>query len=407
MIASVKIYRGTVVIDYIYKRNHLRETTGITKVSKDELRKGILISKVADAESKNKIILVKLKQVNTIIDDYYMVNKEWPSINHVKEKIKENKQSTEIKEKNFNDYYIAFFKKKKSEAISPTSLKDYKSTQNALLTYDKVEKKLSLEVINSADFIEKFELFLSKSSPSDEFGFIGNQCNNTIRKRITCLKTFLKWCEGKEFLKRKFDVENYKSKIQKFKPTIVVLTREEQIQLKDLKLSGRNEKLRDVMLFLCYTGLRYSDLLTLVKDDCKEGFITKDAEKTRVRFRIPLNKNSMEILEKYNYRLDFFSTKDFNVEIKKLLEDNDICKYPIEIRDVKYNKIVRSQVMKFDVISSHTGRRSFVARCLQNGFGLTEIMSFTGHKKVDTLMIYVDVFQNQESAQERFKMLEI
>jgi integrase len=407
MFASAKNYRGSIMIDYVFDRNHLRVSTGITKISQSDFKNGNVGAKVLDHENKNTIIKIKLKQVNSIIDDYFIVNKQRPSINYLKNKLSEEKQNVEIKHESFADYYTEFYNSKSLEAIVIDSLKDYKSLKNALLTYDAEVQRLTFEIINSADFFVKFEKFLSDPSPSKEFKFRGNQSNNTIRKRISCLSTFLKWCESKDYIKRKFEVENYVSKVKKFKPTIVILTKEEQIKLKELELTGDEEKIRDIMLFLCYTGLRYSDLLTLGKGDCRGGFISKDAEKTRFRFKVPLNKNSTDLLEKYNYNFNIFSTTIFNLLIKKLLKNNDICSNTVEIRDVKYNKIIRTKVIKRTEISSHTGRRSFVAKCIQNGFGLTDIMGFTGHKKVDTLLIYVDVFQNQESAVEKFKLLEL
>jgi integrase len=407
MFAKAKFYRGSIVIDYVYDREHFRVSTGVTKVPTNLFKDEKVLAKVPDADSKNLMIAVVQKQVEDIIEEYFIANKARPSITYVKEKIKENKQQVKIKHENFNDYYTEFYTSKQQEAIVRDSLKDYKSLEHALLTYDAEKQKLTLEILNSADFFVKFEKFLSDPTPSKEFRFRGGQSNNTVRKRISSLSTFLKWCEGKGYIKRKFEVENYRTKVKKFKPTIVVLTKEEQEQLKNLDLTGQEEQLRDIMLFLCYTGIRYSDLLTLGKGDCKGGFISKDADKTRFRFKVPLNKNSTELLEKYNYNFNIFSTTIFNLLIKDLLEDYSICNYPIEIRDVKYNKIVRTKVTKRTEISSHTGRRSFVARCLQNGFGLSEIMGFTGHKKVDTLLIYVDVFQNQENAEEKFKLLEI
>ena len=58
-------------------------------------------------------------------------------------------------------------------------------------------------------------------------------------------------------------------------------------------------RVRDVFLFQCYTGLRYSDLANLRRCDVHEKYIEITTIKTIDSLRIELNSHSRAILKKY------------------------------------------------------------------------------------------------------------
>lgn len=79
--------------------------------------------------------------------------------------------------------------------------------------------------------------------------------------------------------------------------------------------------------------------------------------------------------------------------IKELLKKHKICIYNISVTSSIMKKENITDVPKYNEIGTHSGRRTFIARCFRAGFNITDIMGFTGHKKVDTLLVYRDLFE--------------
>lgn len=414
MKAKAKIFRNTVVIYYDHDRKTLRLATGIGKVPPGDgyFKKGQLTAKVLGYEGKNEIINIMLAKVNEVIADYYFENKEMPSVDFVRSVLLKGTQDNKIQGRRFEGfeaYYHLMIEEKKSEAIVPSSLKDYTSTLNSLKLYQHLNGELSPEQMNSAEFLRKFEAFLSESYDDTrlkKFRTKGGLNVNTCKKRISTVRTFLKWCQGKEIISQRFEVENYKTRLKKYQPTVVIITKEEKAQLLNLDLEGEDEKLRDILVFLYLTGLRYSDLLLLHKGYVRNGYVVKDAQKTTKKFKVPLTKKATEILEKYDYNMNMFSTTMFNRLIKELLKRYNICCYPIRIQKTVYNKVSQITVEKYSQISSHTGRRSFIAHCIMTGHSIPEIMAMTGHSRITSLQCYIDQFQVQQNEIEKIQLLD-
>jgi integrase len=58
---------------------------------------------------------------------------------------------------------------------------------------------------------------------------------------------------------------------------------------------------------------------------------------------------------------------------------------------------------KRDLITCHAGRRTYISIMVESGLGLYELMSTTGHKKIDTLKFYIDRFG--KSRREKFEKI--
>lgn len=63
--------------------------------------------------------------------------------------------------------------------------------------------------------------------------------------------------------------------------------------------NNRLEKVRDLYCFACFTGLRYSDVISLKREHFNGKLLTKTQIKTGYVKTLPLNKFALEILAKY------------------------------------------------------------------------------------------------------------
>jgi integrase len=82
------------------------------------------------------------------------------------------------------------------------------------------------------------------------------------------------------------------------------------------------QRIKDLCLFQCYTGLRISDLMKLgrqhIKNENGVHFISMNAYKTNKALVIPL-REAFEILCKYDFRLPILREQYYNRELKRLL----------------------------------------------------------------------------------------
>ena len=410
MYTKAKFHRGSIVIDYIFQRKCLRYPTGISGIPKDKkyFNKGTLSRLVKDHDHLNLHISNLLSDVDKIIQDYVYENKSNPSVQHVKEKIESRRKVVKIHYDNAIDYYNEFYRTKSNDPIVSQTLKDYKSTQNALMLYESRNGRLTIEKMNSDIFLKDFEKFLSDPFTEKEqkkFRVRGMLNNNTINKRIGCIRTFLFWLENNEKITLSPKVRSYKTSIHKYDPVNVTLTLDELRTLKHLDLKNKEEQLRDVFLFLCLVGMRYSDLLTLTAHDVNDDYvISKDAQKTFKGFRVQMNTDARRIYDKYNGKLNIFSTTEFNRSIKEFLAKYDLLIDKVRILKIYHNNRSYQEITRWKLVGTHTGRRTFINLMVEKNTDISSLMIMTGHVKMDMLLKYFDRNRPAENLTEKIAL---
>lgn len=171
----------------------------------------------------------------------------------------------------------------------------------------------------------------------------------------------------------------------------------QQLKDKDFAKSPYLDRVRDWFLLLAWTGCRFSDLEKVGKTDIKDGFISFRQQKTNTKVTIPLHPVVLDVLEKYEYNLpEPISNQRFNEYIKevaKLAEINSI--EPITV--TKGGKLTTEHHPKHQLISSHTGRRSFCTNMYKRGLPTLMIMSISGHKTEKSFLKYIKVKQSEHA----------
>lgn len=304
------------------------------------------------------------------------------------------------KKKTFFDYYSEFYQYKDTELLNKPSLKDYKSLENALKDYEAHSKtKLTFDVINDQDFFNRFRNYLyAKHSEEAKTG--GEMNANTVNKRFSSLKTFMRYIQDKNYYV--FTPALFKYRIKKFRTDIITLTRAEIKQLEDLKIENKHwQKIIDVFVCNCFLSLRYSDLKTLKKGEFKQDaegdwYYTKRNEKTNFTIEIPISKTAYRILEKYSFNLPVLTNQYLNRELKEILKHYDLFKDKVKKTEIRNNENVTVEKMKREFISTHTSRRSFITMAIEQNIPVNMIQSCTGHTNLRTLSIYVKANRNKQ-----------
>lgn len=226
--------------------------------------------------------------------------------------------------------------------------------------------------------------------------------NTTIAKNLAFVRWFLRWAHKKGYYNGDMQ-DTFKPKLKGTdgnSKEIIYLTQDEIKILENhqfLPMQAALERVRDVFLFCCFTGLRYSDVAKLKRSDIKDGFIVVVTKKTVDGLRIELNKHSQAILDKYkdmkfpkDLALPIISNVKMNARLKIL---GQVCGIDEPTRIVYFQGGVRHEEVfpKWALLTTHCGRRTFVVTALQLGIPSEVIMKWTGHNDFSAMKPYVKI----------------
>ncbi len=223
--------------------------------------------------------------------------------------------------------------------------------------------------------------------------------NSTVGKQLGYLKWFLRWG-----LKKGWHNNNafltFRPKLKTTQKKVIFLTWDELTKLRNYTVppdKGHLERTKDVFLFSCFTGLRYSDVFNLKRSDVKENHIEITTVKTSDSLVIELNDHSRTILKKYgdvefenNRALPVISNQKMNDQIKELAALAEINS-PVRETYFKGNKRTDEIKAKHELLSTHAGRRTFICNALALGIQPQVIMKWTGHSDYKAMKPYIDV----------------
>lgn len=179
--------------------------------------------------------------------------------------------------------------------------------------------------------------------------------------------------------------------------TDIYLDEKELLAIYNLQLTGQHDLVRDWFILDCYTGLRVSDLILLDKRNLSEGMITIANKKTGEKVVIPVHPLVKKILAKYKGFPPKISDVIMNRLIKQVGEKakiNGQVLFTITKGGVRKDEYLK----KWQAISNHTARRSFITNLLKNGVPDSIVMKLTGIKSSQTLKRY-DKLSTGEAAE--------
>jgi integrase len=250
-------------------------------------------------------------------------------------------------------------------------------------TYSK--RTLHFETID-LDFYDDFLGFLF----SKKYG------TNTIGNFIKHLKVFMNEAVDRGF------TTNIKFRNKKFKKMEehsenIYLSIQEVDKLYKLNLIEKPslDRVRDLFIIGCYTGLRFSDLVQLKNENLidKKTKVKIKTEKTGELVIIPLHRYIKEILIKYNgMPPEIISNQKMNQYLKELGELAKIDE-TIMISSTKGGKALTETFKKHELITVHTARRSFATNAFLNDIPSISIMKITGHRTERAFMKYIKISQ--------------
>lgn len=238
--------------------------------------------------------------------------------------------------------------------------------------------------------------------------------NSTIGKQLSFLKWFLRW-SFKQGMHSNNAYDTFKPKLKDTQKKIIFLTWEELNKLREFKIPPTKqalERVRDVFLFQCFTGLRYSDVFNLRRSDIKGDYIEVTTVKTSDSLIIELNDHSRAILEKYkdvefenDKALPVITNQKMNDYLKELAELAEINE-PVRQTYYKNNERIDEVTPKYALLGTHAGRRTFICNALALGIPPQVVMKWTGHSDYKAMKPYIDIADDiKANAMSKFNQL--
>lgn len=163
-------------------------------------------------------------------------------------------------------------------------------------------------------------------------------------------------------------------------------------------LTKKQEKIRDLFVVGCLTGMRYSDYSTLTSENIQGDIIVKKTKKTGVTVHVPIHAYIHEIIKKYDGELPKdISIQHFNRTIKPICKKIGFNEKVVFTRTVGH-EVVTQTYETWEVISSHTARRSAATNMYNSGRMKTlQIMLITGHTTEKNFFRYIKVSREENA----------
>lgn len=249
------------------------------------------------------------------------------------------------------------------------TIKSYRSTLNVLKQF---RSKLEFGEL-TYKFIEDFDYYMSTKRNNGAGGkFTKHKClKATIRQAIKA--NYMKPSDNPYSNGNGFTIKAVAGKRE-------FLTIDEVTKIMNLEIPDKNgflNRVRDLFIFSCVTGLRYSDVVNLkwANVDTAKNAITVEMTKTKKQITIPLVKQALEILSKYGKHtikvplakvLPQMTNQVLNRELKVLIENSGINK----------------------PITFHCARHSFASNLIEAGTPILFVRDLLGHQNLNETQIY-------------------
>jgi integrase len=276
-------------------------------------------------------------------------------------------------------------------------LKDFAKDNNKRVDFDTMDNEFY------TDFVEYLETIKTitnaKGKKINKYGFSAN----TIGKHIKNLKRILNEAASPEMNVNKFTYYHRFKVIKEDSDSIYLNEQELQAMYEmDLSNNPRLDRVRDLFLVGAWTGLRFSDFTNIRAKDIQEDFIHIQTQKTGQKVVIPIHWTVKSIMTKYKGQYENslppeISNVNMNSYLKEIGKNMDALKINESITVVKAGKTIHKKTLKWELLTTHTARRSFATNMYKAGVPSITIMGITGHQTEKAFLRYIKVTPDEHA----------
>lgn len=270
--------------------------------------------------------------------------------------------------------------------LSKQTLQGFKKCKDYVHSFAKFKRcKYDFKDID-LDFYHDFSKYLTQ-----HVGF----AQNTVGKQIRILKIFLN-AATERGTNTNFAFKSKRFKVVSEKVDSIYLSESELESLYSLNLSKdkRLDKVRDLFLVGCWTGLRFSDFTNIKLENIKGEYIEIETQKTAEKVTIPLHPTVKAIMSKYqgiysNSLPPAISNVKMNLYLKELCQLVPALHETVSKSTTKQSLKVTVNTPKHELVTTHTARRSFATNLFLDGIPSEVIRAITGHRTEKSFNTYI------------------
>lgn len=357
--------------------NHLAETHPDYMIRKGEIDLAILDLKraifVLDAQGE-EITLEALQK--------YLSPEKF--VERAKEAFK---KAGGVMPKTFFEKYEEWQQAKKAH-LRDSTMRSFVQLKNYMEAYEEFEgyqfQPETFSEVQFGRFIQFLLFHFEKRGVSEEMRKIPEYRGlqfSTLSRRMRMLKSFLRWAyPERDWSYVRFTAPQVED--------IVVLEEHELRQLIDYEVSGHMELVKDLFVFMCLTGMRYSDTQRFDQSWVRGGLLEFRMLKTGGRATPPIFKTTDLILIKYGFTLPKVPNPVLNRYIKELFEEIGLNR-KVPVSHVYKREVTIRNVPLHEAVTAHTARRTFITLALSKGIPVQDVMRMSGHSDYKTLRPYM------------------
>lgn len=386
--ATFRLYDNNIIYLYhwVNSRQPFKYSTGI-KVDPEKWDKSKKRPKSHNLKYKGKNVIRELSRIENAFYDamnHFEINGGFSTLK-LREKIRENLSGASKIPTGNQSRFLTFYEEQ-VESYKAQNINNWKGYNNTLNHLKKFfgRRAPDFEDIDLSFFI-KYNSYLNSKELSA----------NSISDHWKFIKAMMR---KSQLLKFHSNTDYQLFKQVKGEPDTIFLTEDELQKLFELKLSGYLDKARDYFLIGAYTGLRFADWDKVSMSKINEGQIIIRNSKTGEKSIIPIAPNVIRILNKYENGVlpKKPSNQKINDYIKDVVKEAKINE-PTEVSIIKGGKRVTETKPKYELVSTHTARRSYATIMVLNGVAPHLIMMVTSHKTLSSFEKYVRFDELQAS----------
>lgn len=277
----------------------------------------------------------------------------------------------------------------RGKRIQPRSVKNYQAALNKLEDFEEhTGKRYRFEDIN-LDFHRDFITYCRDKAKLND---------NSIGSIISRIKTFCREIEMEGYtVNPQYKSSNFNAPKNETYDTYLNDDEINKIFNHDFSENERLDNTRDLFIIGLRTGLRVSDFLRIKKENILGNVINITTQKTQQNLTIPIHPQFQEILDKRNGSFpNKISDQKFNKYIKDVCEEVEINTPTFGAKmDEDTKRKVAKIYDKYELISSHTCRRSFATNLFLAGIENSVIMKATGHRSEKQFLAYIKATQDE------------
>jgi integrase/recombinase XerD len=282
---------------------------------------------------------------------------------------------------------LQYHNRKIDNTLAPGTIRNFGITEkyiNKFLNQRLQTSDVFLKSLNYK-FISDFETFLTEYYPT---GHPKAMSHNTVMKHIQRLRKIvtlayhLEWIEKDPFIR-------WKTTFEKINREFLSANELSNLETYNFRLD-RLDRVRDLFVFSCYTGISYADIIRLTPFHISIGidgekWIIIKRQKTNTPVKVPVLNKALEIIDKYKNNpitqvtgtlLPVITNEKLNLYLKEVADAAGISKN----------------------LTFHMARHTFATTVtLSNGVPIETVSKLLGHTKIATTQIYAKVLDNKIS----------